>query len=440
MTTNKTIAAIVILAVVALLAWAGLSEPKKDPGQTPPPRTSVTGGGTMDPPPDPPPLDPPDPETTREPEPEPEPEVSEVELPPLPKAEQPEPVPVDQIVAYYPIGKTVRSVADLYAHGTGKNRQWGLQGEAHFVYRARAAVETKVVDRTEDSVTFRQRFHEVSQSRAIFNETLELNLPSSPLLDIAWESLKPALLLHPASRTPFWTKDLISIVDPNLKKSLTAFYKLLRRGGVEIPFEEPVELEIDVDKLTGAEIEFEYVSGLGVTRVKVLTGPKFPQPALELLGYNASLFLDYFIGRAQETAVEEKLTVRSQDIAGIAYFGYDVKVGGELVFRREAVDAPSDDAHPSLKLVPVGGEVSLAGDYGGSQRTVTLKPLAGEVLFAVEDGIVRSARSTWRINQNSFTKDHLLFQTERIRDLHLETRYDAERIDQKTEGGGQGGD
>lgn len=111
-------------------------------------------------------------------------------------------------------------------------------------------------------------------------------------------------------------------------------------------------------------------------------------------------------------------------------------VNGELVFRRDAVEAFASGAPLPLKLSPVGGEVELSGHFGCSQKSVTARPLSGEILFSLEDGLVRSARSTWRMSQASFTEDHLLFQTKQIRDLKLETRYHAERVDQETKGQG----
>lgn len=145
-----------------------------------------------------------------------------------------------------------------------------------------------MIDRTEGSVTFRQPFIEVSQSRAVFNETRQLNLPESSLKGILWDSFKTGIPPHPYVRTFLLAKEIALMADPNLKKSLTGFYRLLKRNGVDLDFEEPMELEVDLNKLTGAEIEFEYVSGLGVTRVKVLHGATFPQPTLELLAYISS--------------------------------------------------------------------------------------------------------------------------------------------------------
>jgi len=349
----------------------------------------------------------------------------------IPQESRPQKVPEDAIVAFYPVGKRVRSIADLSAQGTGSNEHWSIKRDARFIYQYRFAVETEVVGRQEDSVTFRQHFAEVSQVRVVSDETLEFVPPDSPLAHIAWGAVRSSSLAHPQLRLVISSIELLHTVDPQFKNTLTNFSQQLRSLGVPLESLEGVEFEVDIDRLTGMEMEFDYVSGLGVTAVRVLRGAKFDEAMLRLLASNSSLFLDYFIGNVEQTPVGEPLEVRSQDVSGLMPFGYDIQIDGRLIFRREPDGNAGPGEAPGKSLSPVGGEVSVATTSDGLRKSGRLKPISGTIQFSPEDRLVRRARIQWDVGMNWMSEErrYLLFRTEGIRNLKLETRYNAERMD-----------
>ncbi|MBI3463832.1 MAG: hypothetical protein HY000_12365 [Planctomycetes bacterium] len=356
----------------------------------------------------------------------PTPPLAEISNPDgFPKQKPPE-VPQDELVRFYPVGRKVRSLAHFEVEGTGNNRKWMFQQDARFVYLHRIPVETRVTKNTGMTVVFQQDYGQVEQLRADCKEELHLEWPDSPILDAVWRELEAQVLNHvPIYVAVKRVAAIVDTVDPNLRRSLTWFKDQLERSGYKL-IDDQFEIVAQVDRLAGLQLEFEYVSGLGVTKVAVLKGQTFDPDDLERLALNSSLLMDYFLDRDESVKPGEDFKVTTAEIGSIVNPGYDVEVGGELMLRKQDDARLADESVHRLEVV--GGELRAVADDGRLQRTGTLKPQNGYILYSPDKLLVRRAEASWKANIDWVSTDHLLFGTEVHGDVDVKTLYEADVV------------
>lgn len=335
----------------------------------------------------------------------------------------------DDIAAIYPKGKRVHSSANCNVSGRGTNKHWVFNGEASFIYQYRVEVISEVVESGTDLIRFRQKFVDVSQLRLTSEKSLQFHFPESPVLEYAWESIDRKLTtMHPNYRI---LKALIragNMLDPNGKKTLTRIQKQLETFGISNDFIDPDNVVSKIDKLEGLELEFDYRPGFGITYVKVLHDTTLEEYELIRLARSSSLLMDYFISTADKKEPGESFSISSRDIAGFIPFGINAELDGNLTFRREN-DVEFSDI-PELLLSSDGGTVIVSTSSEGFKRTGEAKPLAGNVQYSREQKLVREANGKWDVNLAHLSQNHLLFGTERVRELEVQTLYHANVADQ----------
>ena len=349
--------------------------------------------------------------------------IAERDIPRLPEDKRPKEVPEDEIARFYTRGKTVRSVAIFNITGTGTNTAWTFKKDAYFAYEYRMVIETKVVDNQGTAVVFEQSFPEVVQVRAESQEELELHLPESPILAVVWQPVDRELGAWPPYAYGKRIAELINIADPRLRHTLTTVSRWLKRNGVALLPDDDIAITVRPDRLAGLRFEIKYVSGLGVTHIKVLDGKELDPDRLRQLAYVASLFMDYFLAEGARKPANEPFDVRVQDVGAIFGLPYDVDPSGKLTFRKQREEDRDGERLSILELV--GGDVLLQGTVDGIERSGEIKPLSGIVHYS-DDKLLVPAQATWQANARWFSKDHLLFGTEAMRNVKVETYYEAD--------------
>lgn len=338
------------------------------------------------------------------------------------------------LLTYYPVGKRVRSVMHFNTTGEGINRDWFLTAEAHFAYQHRVALESKVVANNGRRLVAELLIGEVAEVRAVTEQAIELRVPDNPIVPVVWKELEDQLLRPvPGYAVVRRIAELIYVLDPRLRRTLTWFHDQLRELGLPVPDASTIELTAKLDKLSGSRLQVEYVSGLGVTRIRVLDGQRFDADDLMRLAYNLSMLVDYYLFPALDAEPDHQWEVRAQDVAGLMNVGYYGQLHGTLKLRRgNNRITPEGETQAVLHLVD--GEVRFGGELPrelGAARGLdaTLVPRAGTIHYSPEDWLVREARLRWDATHVRFSTDHLLFGTERVRNLRVETYYEAQRVD-----------
>jgi hypothetical protein len=336
----------------------------------------------------------------------------------------PEKISKDDLLRHYPPGRATRSVALASIKGRGTNRNWGLKATSHFVYCYTVAGEVQVEANDGHNLRFELHLKEVSQTLFHSDTELEVDPPRLPLVELVWKNAEDRGLEGiPEYKLVKKLWELANTSDPKLKKSLTWLAGQVRRAGLNPDSSAEIEMIQKVEKLTGVKAELTYTNGVGVTGIRVLEGKKFDPDALQALAESSSLLLDYFIFPGAGKPVGERWTVRAQDVAGLMPLGYDAEVTGVLTLEREP-DASAGEAVLAVKR----GELTVSGKKEHADEKAKVFVESGRVLYALKELMVRQADMRLRANTLYRSRDHLLFETEKLRDLDLRATYTAERV------------
>lgn len=349
------------------------------------------------------------------------PPVGELKIDPPAEDQRPQKASEAEVLKFYAPGRKVRSVALFSITGTGSNTAWMIRSNANFLYQYRVAVETTVKQNDGATVTFEQHFTAVDEMRAVSDQQFELRFPESPLIDLMWDQLEKQVLNDvPIYRVFKLFAKGYNTLDPNGQRALTRLSRFV--PGVE-KFNQ-LELAERVNELAGHKLEITYVSGLGVSFVKVLepADAKLDPDTLTHLARGSSLFADYYISRADEAAEGEIVPVRAEDVGAIFSIGDQFNVSGEIELKKVASGGASPAAS---QLEVVGGSLEVEAPDGGATRRATLAPKRGTVEYAAAERLVRRAKLEWHTDTLWATRDHLLFGTTSTRNLDITSYYEA---------------
>lgn len=357
-------------------------------------------------------------EATRKAPPRPTP----VDVPPLSENERPARISTKNLALWYPAGKHTRSVARLYMDGRGRNRAWAIQSEAHFTYLVWVDAETTVLECVPDTgrVRFKQHFHEVSQRLIIDDKSFEINMETTPILSLASGVIDRSV---PYYGTVTETVNLVNVIDPGLKRTLTWVARSTGQDKDEFILPEKRAVTSQVDKLSGAEVEIEYVSGLGITKIKSLGGPALTDAELLNLAETLSVMMDYYVFPLNNKAVGDVWSVDAGDVGGLIALGsIETKVDGKLRLKRD----PPDKAQPDLIPISVqGGDIELRSQFQSSQQSAHVSVESGTIEFSERDKIIRSARMTFRLKSLWSDPNSLMFGTEGAREISTRSFYES---------------
>jgi hypothetical protein len=294
-----------------------------------------------------------------------------------------------------------------------------LHGQNNFAYQYRVVAEIKVTENNGRRLRCEIHFTDIHQIRAISQRTLELAAPKSPILATIWEQVDQTLREFP----PYLIlRRIQDVLDPNLENTLTAI------GEKFLPPEKDVELAALFDQFSGLRFDAEYISGLGVTELKVLEGKRFSKDDLENLAYSLSLAMDYFVGTVADAKVGEEKVLSVQDVLGMLATSYDVSARGQIGFAKVKDVKPGESDAVELEIR--GGEVLVEGRVGGNKRTGRLRPMAGKVTYRPAQHLISRAEINWEAGIDWINENNLLFGTTGVTNLKMLTYYEAERIDQ----------
>jgi hypothetical protein len=353
--------------------------------------------------------------------------VKQVDLKPPPN-KQPLKIEANELLRFYPAGKTIRSLAITNMDGKASNTDWGLRGEASFVHLLEALIETKVAANDGQRVRFVVKLRKVTQTLVISKETLELALPQAPILEQAWADVA-LWRVNPGVAKLRLLWEGANLVDPNLKKTLTGIAEHLKRVGIAGGPPQEVQMLQQLDKTSGLEVEAEYVNGIGMVGLKVIGGRPgnlFDEQTLKTLGDHLAPLMDFHLFPNANKAVGERWRVRAQDILRAAPIDFNAEIDGFVELERKPDDA-KDRAGIAI-LGVIDGKLQAQGRAEDAVRRGELKVRAGELEFSMQDLFVRRGELTFDVRSTYASRDHLLFRAENLRNLRIRSRYEAQIV------------
>ncbi|MFO0865759.1 MAG: hypothetical protein U0744_14100 [Gemmataceae bacterium] len=353
--------------------------------------------------------------------------VKQVELRPEPK-KQPPKIEANELLRFYPAGKTIRSLAITNMDGKASNTDWGLKGEASFVHLLEALIETKILSNDGQRVRFHISLRKVTQTLVVSKETLELALPQAPILEQAWADVA-LWRLNPGVAKLRLLWEGANLVDPNLKKTLTGVAEHLKRVGIAGGPPQEVQMLQQLDKTSGLEVEADYMNGIGIVRLEVVGGRRgnlFDEHALKTLGDHLAPLMDFHLFPNANKAVGERWKVRAQDILRAAPIDFNAEIDGFVELERKPDDA-KDRAGIAI-LGVIDGKLQADGRAADAVRRGELKVRTGELEFSMQDLFVRRGELTFDVRSTFASRDHLLFRAENLRNLRIRSRYEAQIV------------
>lgn len=335
-----------------------------------------------------------------------------------------------EIIAKYPVGRTIRNVAAFDIQGTGTNKQWFLKSQGHFAFRITNQARTEVIENTGNKVVLRVKFEEASQVLAVSEiDEVKLEWPPGRLAELSIEVADGLLMDVPLYSRIRWAIDNINKLDPNLKRTLTYAAKQFKANGVDLAASpNGAELIAQVEQLSGKEFEISYVRVVGVTKIECLHGAILPQETLDNLAYNSSLVMDAYLGKVLELQDGESLPLNAKDVAGLIGGGYRASASGELELGRTDKKGTTND---SVQLELKGKTpVMLTFDERNGPVRMSLMPSTSELTYSAKAGLVTSAVVDWNINLDTIPNSLLLHGTTNIQ-ARCRTNYEAVDVTKK---------
>ena len=130
----------------------------------------------------------------------------------------------------------------------------------------------------------------------------------------------------------------------------------------------------------------------------------------------------------EATREAEQWTVRAADVGNMTLPTMSgTKLDGSITISRDE-DVRGKDGSDLAHLKIVSGKFQLRSDdeYKDQQGHVTVE--SGTARFSLRDKIVRDARLKFQSNLDIKSKNHLLFGAESMRDVRIDSRYEAKLI------------
>ena len=338
--------------------------------------------------------------------------------------ERPEEVPANDFEALYPVGRQLSSVGITTISGNGEDKQWGISGSCQFKHFFQVKSKTKVLENENDRIKFLVEFEESVQNTVVSDVEFELDLPEMPLVD---------LIVHNAQKLPLLTNmklagviikggtQVIEQLDPGLKKTVTWIADLL-----EIAPGSNVEIQNHVEKISGKSFEIDYVNGLGPVSIKEVGLEKtFTDSELIAIANQSALLMDYFL--VPVNAKEgDQWNVNPRDIARLINFGKDASVSGEVALERGA--SIDEGGEQIATLTSPRSTIYVQGESDTEDESAKLSVKSALIKYSDNDRVTRSSKIIFDAATMFRSKNHLLFETKKLRNLAIEARYEAEVV------------
>lgn len=349
-----------------------------------------------------------------------------------PSEKRPEAIPERTLEDEYPVGRVIRSISAVQISGRGTNRSWGLQSEGHFDWKAQVEATSRILESspTRGYLKVRQEFHDVSQLLVVRNKSFSLDPTPTFVHKGLRSSIDTTFASDPAYRLLRSGMMVYEKQDPHFKRLLTGTLKQLGQDRDDWVLPEGTVIASQIDRISGAEIEFDYVSGFGVSKIRLVNADRvrLSQAELQNLAETLSLMLDYHVFPMRDQAVGEPWSMRVEDVAGLfAVQGLEAQASGTLVIQRE----PGEGDFAPLKVV--SGAVDLQTELSAGRQQARLNVISGDGRFSLKDYFLERADIELRINSLWQNPRSLLFNTDAVRDLKARAVYRAENLTKQQE-------
>lgn len=339
----------------------------------------------------------------------------------------PQYVPINQPAALQMLrqeGKTYVSSVVGKVEGTATKSDWGIQGQANFVYIYSMQSTGRILSNDGLHVTEERTFSNVNEQVIINDGWIGLDLPPQGV------GLLSVALSKVAERNG---------VDPDIGKALAHLISKTKISkGVLEKLNSCLGSPLDINNLAeqatmmtrlkagklleGKTVRIDFTDGQGITRITPVNG-ELTQEEVDVIK-RTNFVMDHYIMPEREVEVGEKWTVDSSVFAGLLDPRMKGRVRGQVTVER-VLDAPLKGKY-ARRVRLSDGNIEFTPPSQTEQVDGSVSNVRGQCTIPSDLGVVTSATLTGIAEYKSVSTDHLLFAAKMSVAPKFEVRYECE--------------
>ena len=339
----------------------------------------------------------------------------------------PQYVPINQPAALQMLrqeGKTYVSSVVGKVEGTATKSDWGIQGQANFVYIYSMQSTGKILSNDGLHVTEERTFSNVNEQVMINDGWIGFDLPPKGvgLLSVALSGVAAMVGVDPTIGVP--VAHLIS----KTKISKGVLETLNSRLGSPLDINKLAEKATMVTRLKkgklleGKTVRIDFTDGQGITRITPVNCGLTQEE--EDVIKRTNFVMDHYIMPEREVAVGERWTVDSSVFAGLLDPRMKGRVRGQVTVER-VLDESSKGKHARCVRLS-DGNIEFTPPSQTEQIDGCVSNVRGQCTIPSDLGVVTAATITGVAEYKSVSKDHLLFAAKMSVAPKFEVRYECE--------------
>ncbi len=322
----------------------------------------------------------------------------------------------EELLKYYPVGRTLKSVSVFKVQGKGTAKDWGLRQNSAFVAQYEIVAETKIEKNDGKEISAVFSLPRVAKVVYFSEEEFVRDWPESPILDLAWEQV--------GKRAPFLaaTRDignLIDLVDPKQKRLLSFLVPKLKNQSAAKTAS--VTIINDPESFSGCKFRLGYRIGWGPTEIEILEGQTLDRRTLMQVADVLTLFMDYHIFPDSGKKEGDNWKVPASQLGALLPPSLRFKAEGELEVNLKKLDAEKKIANLEI----VKGDLKLVGRRPLLRQEFEISTKKGHMKFSTAGLALQSARIEFDFKGRVEGLGHLFFPMEGSRDVSIQTIYEG---------------
>ena len=307
-------------------------------------------------------------------------------------------------------GKTYESSVVGKLSGTATASNWGIKGQANFVYTYSVQSTGKIVENNGIKVIEERTFGKVSEHLFYSEGMIKFDLPSA----FVWAA-EFALL-------PFVDPLSATVVSETLQEGKLDIKWLKMFGLDDLATSVLVTERLDAGKLLqGKKVRIEFTDGQGITNITPIDC-KLTQDERDTIN-RTNFVMDHYIMPDREVRVNESWTVDASVFAGLLDPRMKGRVRGNVTIDRKD-DLPLEDK-VARRLRLTDGTIDFVSNSTEEYVNGSVKQVRGNCQIPSDVEVVTEANITGIAEYNSVSKDHLLFKATMSTRPRFEVEYEC---------------
>ncbi|MDD5950810.1 MAG: hypothetical protein PUC53_02905 [Bacteroidales bacterium] len=317
-------------------------------------------------------------------------------------------------------GKTYVSSVVGKVEGTAWKSDWGIQGQANFVYIYSMQSTGKIISNDGLNITEERTFGNVNEQVIVNDGWIGLDLPpygvtalAAALTALGVEPTTSTIIVGTLSKTKI-SKGILEILNSALDSPLD-INKLAEKATMITRLKGGKLLQ-------GKTVRIDFTDGKGITRITPVNCGLTQEE--EDVIKRTNFVMDHYIMPEREVAVGEKWTVDSSVFAGLLDPRMKGRVRGQVTVER-VLDAPLKDKY-ARRVRLSDGNIEFTPPSQTEQVDGSVSNVRGQCTIPSDLGVVTAATITGIAEYKSVSKDHLLFAAKMSVAPKFEVRYECE--------------